>query len=94
MACVDTPDSVFHYNDETLCWERLDHVQKYRGHVIKTVTWHRDHLIDRVDNHREYIVTCPSGRVMIWPIDKRGGNITDLKAYIDFNFKYNRDQYL
>lgn len=94
MAYVNTQDGLFHHNEEMHCWERLDRVQNYRGHIIKTVTYHQEGTVGRQENHREYIVEFPSGRVSIFGINKRGGNIKELKEYIDFNIKHNRVEYL
>lgn len=81
----------FFYNDETHAWERVDRTQDYKGVKIETITYHNDY--DFAENHREYRVTYPSGRVAHFPINKRaGGNIKDLKAYIDFKIKYNKAQ--
>lgn len=87
-------DNKFHYNKEMHQWERVDREQEYKGHIIKTVTYHEDYLLDRPNNHREYHITYPSGRTSSYPINKRGNNIKSLKEWIDFNIKYNREQYL
>lgn len=84
-------ENKYHWNEDTHCWERVDHVQEYRGHKIETITWHMD---DHWDRHREYRVTFPSGRVSSWGINKRGGNIRNLKDWIDFNYENNRTEYL
>lgn len=81
----------FIYNEEMYQWERVDRVQEYRGVQIETLTIHNDYYDpkDRV-NHREYRVTYPSGKIIYTRINKRpGGNINDLKSYIDFKIKYN-----
>lgn len=84
----------YHWNDDRQLWIRIDRVQEYRGHEIATVSYHRDWLLTVPDNHRGYLVTYPSGRQTLWTIDKRGGNIKNLKEYIDFNVDNNRTEYL
>ena len=79
----------YHWNEDRYQWERVDRVQTYRGHEIATVSTH-----DEGWNvcHRAYIVTFPSGRQSYFGIDKRGGNIKNLKTWIDGNIEHNRTQ--
>ena len=80
----------FIYNDEMHQYERVDRVQEYKGIVIETITYHRDYIDPRQRrNHREYRLTYPNGETSIFPINKRGGNIEELKSYIDFKEKHN-----
>lgn len=81
----------YHWNEDRYQWERVERVQNYRGHEICTVSTH-----DEGWNvcHRCYRITFPSGRQSMWTINKRGGNIKDLKEWIDGNIEYNRVQYL
>ena len=83
----------YHWNAETYQWERVDRVQTYRGHEIATISTHDDSHYNR-SYHREYRVTTPSGRVSNFRINKRGGNIKNLKEWIDFNIDNNRVKYL
>ena len=83
----------FHWNDETSSYERVDRTQEYRGHKIESITYHFEGA-DYWDNHREYRVTFPSGRTALFGINKRGGNIKNLKEWIDFNIKYDRKEHL
>ena len=83
----------YHWNPESYEWERVDRVQNYKGHEICTVSTHDD-THDYRSYHRHYRVTCPSGRSFIWGINKRGGNIKELKGYIDFNIRHNDTRYL
>lgn len=81
----------FVWNEETKDWERVDRVQEYKGVQIKTVTYHWGYIEPlRIRNHRKYVLTYPNGRVAEWGINKRGGNIKELKEYIDFQIKYGR----
>ena len=84
----------YHWNEERSLWIRVDRVQTYRGHEIATVSYHRDWLLTPPDNHRGYLVVKPSGKSSLWTINKRGGNIKELKDYIDFNVDNNREEYL
>ena len=85
-------ENKYHWNEDRRRWERVDRVQEYRAHKIETVTWHYDEL--HWDSHREYRVTRPSGKVNYWGSMKRGGDIKSIKEYIDFNYKYDRKEYL
>lgn len=76
------------WNEIFYQWERVDRVQYYRGFKIETLSTHDDR--DRPIYHREYRTTYPDGKVVYTRINKRrGGNIADLKQYIDFKLKYN-----
>lgn len=82
-------DNLYHWNERYYQWERVNRVQEYRGCKIETLSVHDDS--DDPVYHREYRTTYPSGKVVYTRINKReGGNIKDLKEYIDFNYKYNR----
>lgn len=75
------------WNEEFYQWERLERVQEYKGCKIETLRTHDDS--DDPVYHREYRTTYPSGKVTHTFINKRaGGNIKDLKEYIDFKVKY------
>ena len=76
----------FTYNDQSHAWERVDRIQNYGGCKIETVTYHADYF--GADNSREYRVTWPDGHQSVFGINKRGGNIKELKKYIDFKAKY------
>ena len=78
--------SKYHWNGERYQWERVDRVQYYRGHEICTVSTHDEgwHV-----KHRVYVVTFPSGKQTYFGIDKRGGNIANLKKWIDANIEKN-----
>lgn len=84
----------FHWNEEREDWERVERVQKYRGHTIVSITWHNDYLLTRPDYHRGYILISPSGKETYHGINKRGSNIKTLKQWIDYNIEHNRTQYL
>ena len=77
-------DNKYHWNEDRNQWERVDRVQNYRGVEIATISYHRDWLLNPPPNHRGYLVTYPSGVQHVWKIDKRGGNIKELKWWIDF----------
>lgn len=81
----------FHWNDERYQWERVERVQEYRGHTIQSISTHDEsHTI----YHRAYRVIHPSGKVSDWTVNKRGGNIKEIKKFIDFNVDHNRTAYL
>ena len=81
-------DTKFYWNDDVTQWERVDRIQEYRGIKIETLTVHPDSFDSR-DRHREYRLTTPDGKVSYHSINKRrGGNIKDLKMWIDFRLKY------
>lgn len=75
----------FQWNPEMHEWQRTDRVQEYRGIKIETITTHDD--TDRPRFHREYRLTFPTGKESYFRINKRGGNIKDLKFYIDIKLK-------
>ena len=75
----------YKYNEETYQWERIDREQTYKGVKIQTITYHADGYGQK--NHREYRVTWLDGRESWFGINKRGGNIKELKEYIDFKTK-------
>ena len=82
-----TAQNLFHWNESSCQWERVDRVQTYKGLKIETVIYHGDWHY--ADNHREYRVTRPDGSTFVFGINKQGGNIKRLKSYIDFKLKYN-----
>ena len=77
--------NIFHWNPEMCEWQRTDKVQEYRGIKIETITTHDDS--DKPRFHREYRMTYPTGKVSYFRINKRGGNIKDLKFFIDIKLK-------
>ena len=80
-------DGKYHYNADMYAWERADREQYYRGIRIVSVT---SYLDGRPHNHhRFYELTWPNGKQAIFGINKRGGNITEIKEWIDFKYKYN-----
>lgn len=80
-------DNLYHWNKEYYQWERVDRVQEYRGCRIESLSTHDDS--GRKIYHRWYRTTYPDGHVTYTMINKReGGNIKDLKEYIDFKIKY------
>lgn len=78
-------DGKYHWNEEMYEWERADKEQWYKGCRIVTVTSHQemDHL-GRIYNHRFYEITTPDGHVGQIGINKRGGNIVNVKQLIDY----------
>ena len=79
----------YKWNASRYQWERVDRVQEYKGIKIETVHSHADSY--NAPRHRDYRVTWPDGTKTDFPINKRsGGNIKDLKMYIDFKIKYGR----
>lgn len=72
----------YHWNEKHFQWERIDHVQQYKGYEIQTVSTHDDNH-NYWSYHRHYWVICPTGRTFMWGINKRGGNIKNLKSHID-----------
>lgn len=70
----------FTYNREACTWERIDRVQEYRGIEIKTVTYYIEGCPKY--RHREYQYSM-NGTDYCFGIDKRGGNIKELKELID-----------
>ena len=68
-------------------WERIDRVQKYKNHTILSVTFHYDSDMERLIRHRIYRVIKPNGDSFEFYINKRGGNIKELKKYIDLKEK-------
>ncbi len=86
-------DNLYHWNEEYSQWERVDRVQEYRGCRIESLSTHDDS--DKPIYHREYRTTYPNGFVAYTRINKRkGGNIKDIKAYIDFKIKYGELYYI
>lgn len=77
----------YKWNETLYQWERVERVQEYKGCKIETLSTHNDR--DNPHYSRAYRVTYPSGKVSYWTINKRGGNIKNLKEYIDFKIKYN-----
>ena len=83
-------ENLYRWNETLYQWEKVTRVQEYRGCKIETLSTHDDNS-DPV-YHREYRITYPSGRVTQRVINKReGGNIKDIKQYIDFKIKYNEE---
>lgn len=78
-------DGKYHYNPEYFTMERADREQTYKGVRIVSVTSYVEG--DYAHRHRYYEITYPNGKVTIIGINKRGGNITELKDYIDFKIK-------
>ena len=72
----------YHYNEHMFQWERIDKTQIYKGVKIETITSHAD--CSNAPRHREYRVTWIDGTESYFRINKRGGNIKELKMYIDF----------
>lgn len=82
-------NNLYKWNNELYRYERIDRTQEYKGCKIETLSTHNDS--DNPTFHREYRLTYPSGRVSYWTINKRkGGNIKDIKEYIDFKTKYGK----
>ena len=80
-------NNLYQWNEEYQEWQRVDRVQEYKGCIIETLSTHDDS--SNPIYHREYRTTYPSGKVVYTRINKRaGGNIKDLKLYIDFKIKY------
>ena len=80
-------ENKYTWNEEFYQWERVERVQEDKGCKIETLRTHDDS--DDPVYHREYRTTYPSGKVTHTFINKRaGGNIKDLKEYIDFKVKY------
>ena len=73
-------ENKYSYNEEMYQWERVDKVQHYKGYKIETISTHDDSWQSK---HREYRVTAPNNHVSYFGINKRGGNITSLKYWID-----------
>lgn len=81
MAREIPMDGKYHWNPEFYQWERADRVQWYKGHKITTITTHDD---THTWSHREYRILFPDGSECDFRINKRrGGNIKDLKWWID-----------
>lgn len=81
----------YRWNVDHSQWERVEKVQEYRGHTIQSLSTHDDsHTV----YHRVYRITTPSGLTSDWTINKRGGNIKELRKWIDFNIEHNRTKYL
>ena len=82
-------DGLYHWNEEYHQWERLNRTINYKGHILRSITYHYDHL-DRSmnDNHKEWFVTFPDGHeVPGFGSIKRGGDLKSIKEYIDFCIK-------
>ena len=75
-------ENKYHYNEEMYAWEKIVKVQYYKGTKIESISSHADYF--NAPHHRFYRVTWLDGHVSDFGIDKRGGNIKELKAYIDF----------
>lgn len=65
-------------------WERIDRIQKYKNYTILSISFYYDSYRERPIKHRIYRVIKPSGDSFDFDINKRGGNIKELKEYIDF----------
>ena len=78
-------DGLFHWNAEHYTWERLNRTIKYKGCVLRSITYHYDHLDPkRNENHKEWFVTFPDGHESCFGSIKRGGSLKRLKEYIDW----------
>lgn len=81
-------DGLFHLNDDLFTWERLNRVVKYKGCVLRSVTYHYDYTdISRRVNHREWRITFPDGHESSFGSIKRGGDLKSLKDYIDLKYR-------
>lgn len=75
-----TKDGLFHMDADHV-WHRLDRVQEYKGITILTETVYQDDRPER--KQREYVLIWEDGRISRHQINKRGGNISDLRYMID-----------
>ena len=80
-------DGLFHWQESRHQWERVERVQYYNGVKIESITSHGDW--DGARNHRAYLLTYQDGRTALFGINKRGGNIKEIKQYLDIKSKYN-----
>lgn len=65
-------------------WEKITRVQEYNGHTILTISSYQDCLLySQIRKHREYRIIFPDGHSTDFSINKRGGNIKELKYWID-----------
>ena len=79
----------YEFNERFHQWERVDREQEYRGIKIETLTCHDDHYdYSQRRRWREYRLTWPDGHTSDFRINKRGGNITEIKKWLDFKAKY------
>ena len=74
-------DGKYHWNEESYSWERADKEQWYKGWRIVSVS-SKDS--DNKSHHRFYELTDTNGAVGQIGINKRGGNIGEIKNMIDF----------
>ena len=82
-------DGLFHWNGERYAWERLGRTIKYKGCVLRSITYHWDYNDPcKIENHREWRITFPDGHEAQFGSVKRGGSLKDLKDYIDFKARY------
>ena len=78
-------DNLFHWNNEMHTWERLNRTIKYKGCVLRSITYHYEHTDPRkIVNHKEWFITFPNGRESSFGSVKRGGDLKSLKDYIDW----------
>lgn len=75
-------DGLFHLDGNLLEWHRVDRVQEYKGIQILSLTVYPDEQPDR--RHREYLLIWKDGHTFRQRINKHGGNIADLKYWIDY----------
>ena len=84
-------DGLFHWNAERYEWERLNRTVKYKGCVLRSITYHREWINPKdCVNHKEWFVTFPDGHEACFGSVKRGGSLARLKEYIDFLEKAGR----
>lgn len=82
-------DGLFHWNAKMFSWERLNRTIKYKGCVLRSVTYHSDYSNPlQIETHREWRITFPDGHEGHFGSVKRGGSLKDLKEYIDFKEKH------
>lgn len=78
-------DGLFHWNAKNYTWERLNRTIKYKGCVLRSITYHREWLNPRdIVNHKEWFVTFPDGHESSFGSVKRGGSLKDMRNYIDW----------
>lgn len=80
----------YHWNEKHQQWERIDREQEYRGIRIISITYHWETLDPlNIRNHRMYRLIWPDGHESEFGINKRGGNIKDIKEWLDFKARHN-----
>ena len=84
-------DGLFHWNAEFYQWERLNRTIKYKGCVLRSITYHHEWINPKdCINHREWYVTFPDGHESSFGSVKRGGSLKDLKDYIDWKEEHGK----